>query len=149
LTPVAALEEGTAWMETVPRTNVTIVDVASRAGVGVATVSRVLNGHTSVRPATRARVLDAIAALDYRPSSVARSLSLGKSMVVAVVLPWFTPASAIERVRGIIAGVTGSAYDVMLFDVESVTVEDPHAEERVAMSKYPTQQARGRVLHRG
>ena len=106
-------------METVPRTNVTIVDVASRAGVGVATVSRVLNGHTSVRPATRARVLDAIAALDYRPSSVARSLSLGKSMVVAVILPWFTPASAVERVRGIIAGVTGSAYDVMLFDVES------------------------------
>jgi hypothetical protein len=35
------------------------------------------------------------------------------------VLPWFTPASAVERVRGMIAGVIGSGYDVMLFDVES------------------------------
>src|SRR3954447_8608103 len=106
-------------MEALPPTRSTIVDVATRAGVGVATVSRVLNGHSSVRPATRARVLDAIAALDYRPSSVARSLSLGKTMVVAVVLPWFTSPSAVERVRGIVAGVADSPYDVMLFDVES------------------------------
>jgi DNA-binding LacI/PurR family transcriptional regulator len=64
-------------------------------------------------------VLDAIAALDYRPSSLARSLSLGKTMVVAVILPWFTSASAVERVRGIVAGVAESPYDLMLFDVES------------------------------
>jgi LacI family transcriptional regulator len=106
-------------MEALPSTRATIVDVATRASVGVATVSRVLNGHSNVRPATRARVLDAIAALDYRPSSVARSLSLGKTMVVAVVLPWFTSPSAVERVRGIVAGVADSPYDVMLFDVES------------------------------
>src|SRR5205823_13889307 len=95
-------------MEALPATRVTIVDVATRAGVGVATVSRVLNGHSNVRPATRARILDAIDALDYRPSSLARSLSLGKTMVVAVVLPWFTSPSAVERVRGIIAGVSES-----------------------------------------
>lgn len=106
-------------MEPVPSPHSTIADVAARAGVGVATVSRVLNGHSNVRPATRARVLDAIAALDYRPSALARSLSLGKTMVVAVVLPWFTSPSAVERVRGIVAGVADSPYDVMLFDVES------------------------------
>jgi DNA-binding LacI/PurR family transcriptional regulator len=106
-------------MEALPSTRVTIVDVATRASVGVATVSRVLNGHSNVRPATRARVLDAIAALDYRPSSLARSLSLGKTMVVAVVLPWFTSPSAVERVRGIVAGLAESPYDLMLFDVES------------------------------
>ena len=39
--------------------------------------------------------------------------------------------------------------NVMLFDTTSVAVDDPHADERVAMSSYPTQQARGRVLHRG
>jgi DNA-binding LacI/PurR family transcriptional regulator len=102
-----------------PTTHATIVDVATRAGVGVATVSRVLNGHSNVRPTTRARVLDAIAALNYRPSSLARSLSLGKTMVIAVVLPWFTSPSAVERVRGIVAGVAESPYDLMLFDVES------------------------------
>src|SRR4051795_11627609 len=106
-------------MEALPPTRATIVDVATRAGVGVATVSRVLNGRSNVRPATRAHVLDAIAELDFRPSSLARSLSLGKTMVVAVVLPWFTSPSAVERVRGIVAAVAESPYDVMLFDFES------------------------------
>ena len=55
-----------------------IADVAALAGVGVATVSRVLNGHVGVRPSTRERVVEAIEALNYRPSSLARSLSLGK-----------------------------------------------------------------------
>jgi DNA-binding LacI/PurR family transcriptional regulator len=96
-----------------------IADVAARAGVGVATVSRVLNGHASVRPSTRDRVLDAIRALNYRPSSVARNLSLQRTMVVGAVLPWFTNPSAVQRVRGIVEGLSSSAYDLMVFDVES------------------------------
>lgn len=96
-----------------------IADVAARAGVGVATVSRVLNGHASVRPATRERVLEAIRALNYRPSSVARSLSLQRTMVIGALLPWFTNPSAVQRVRGIVDGLTGSPYDLMVFDIES------------------------------
>jgi LacI family transcriptional regulator len=96
-----------------------IADVAARAGVGVATVSRVLNGHASVRPATRERVLDAIRALNYRPSSVARNLSLQRTMVVGALLPWFTNPSAVQRVRGIVDGLSGSPYDLMVFDIES------------------------------
>jgi DNA-binding LacI/PurR family transcriptional regulator len=93
--------------------------VAARAGVGVATVSRVMNGSASVRPATRERVLDAIKALNYRPSSVARSLSLQRTMVVAALLPWFTNPSAVQRVRGIVEGLSTSRYDLMVFDIES------------------------------
>lgn len=96
-----------------------MADVAARAGVGVATVSRVVNGHVNVRPATRQRVLEAIAALDYRPSTLARNLSLGRSHAIGVVVPFFTSASAVERIRGIVAGLAGSAYDLMLLDVES------------------------------
>jgi len=96
-----------------------IADVAARAGVGVATVSRVLNGHVNVRPATRDRVLDAIRALNYRPSSVARNLSLQRTMVVGALLPWFTNPSAVQRVRGIVDGLSGSPYDLMVFDIES------------------------------
>ena len=82
-----------------------IADVAARAGVGVATVSRVLNGHASVRPATRDRVQDAIRALNYRPSSVARNLSLQRTMVVGrrpplVHQPVGRPARARDR-RGV------------------------------------------------
>jgi DNA-binding LacI/PurR family transcriptional regulator len=96
-----------------------IADVAARAGVGVATVSRVINGSGSVRPATRDRVLEAVRALNYRPSSIARSLSLQRSMVVAALLPWFTNPSAVQRVRGIVEGLSSSDYDLMVFDIES------------------------------
>ena len=96
-----------------------IADVAARAGVGVATVSRVLNGHSGVRPSTHDRVVEAIEALNYRPNSLARSLSLQRTMVVAALLPWFTNPSAVQRVRGIVDGMSGSGYDLMVFDIES------------------------------
>ncbi len=96
-----------------------IADVAARAGVGVATVSRVLNGRGGVRPSTRERVIEAIEALNYRPSSLARGLSLRRTMVVAALLPWFTNPSAVQRVRGIVDGLSGSTYDLMVFDIES------------------------------
>jgi DNA-binding LacI/PurR family transcriptional regulator len=96
-----------------------IADVAALAGVGVATVSRVLNGRKGVRPRTRERVFEAIEALNYRPSPLARSLSLQRTMVVAALLPWFTNPSAVQRVRGIVDGLSASEYDLMVFDIES------------------------------
>lgn len=106
-------------MEALSSTPARIADVAALAGVGEATVSRVLNGRANVRPQTRDKVLEAIRTLNYRPSSVARNLSLGRTMVIAVVLPWFTNPSAVERVRGIVAAIDASPYELMLFDVES------------------------------
>lgn len=53
----------------------TISDVARRAGVSPMTVSRVINGETNVRPATRDTVNDAITALNYQPNSAARLLA--------------------------------------------------------------------------
>jgi LacI family transcriptional regulator/LacI family repressor for deo operon, udp, cdd, tsx, nupC, and nupG len=106
-------------MEAVPATTARIADVAAYAGVGVATVSRVLNGHANVAADTRERVLDAIKALDYRPSAVARNLSLKRTMVIGVVTPFLTNPSPIERVRGIVTALGESPYDLALFDVES------------------------------
>ena len=40
-------------------------------------------------------------------------------MVVAALLPWFTNPSAVQRVRGIVDGLSGSQYDLMVFDIES------------------------------
>jgi DNA-binding LacI/PurR family transcriptional regulator len=102
-----------------PASPARIADVAALAGVGVATVSRVLNGRGGVRPTTELRVAEAIKALNYRPSSLARSLSLKRTMVVAALLPWFTNPSAVERVRGIVEGLSSSEYDLMVFDIES------------------------------
>jgi DNA-binding LacI/PurR family transcriptional regulator len=106
-------------METVPSGPARIADVAAQAGVGIATVSRVLNGRANVAEGTRERVLEAIRALDYRPSSVARNLSLKRTLVVGVVIPFLTEASQVERLRGIVTALGTSAYDLALFDVES------------------------------
>ena len=60
----------------------TIAQVARHAGVGVATVSRVLNGSPAVREQTRQRVLEAIAELGYAPNPAARALSTGRTLSV-------------------------------------------------------------------
>src|SRR3954449_12569939 len=106
-------------MESLPTISATIADVANRAGVGVATVSRVLNRRPNVRAETRAKVLDAIEALDYRPSPLARNLSLRRTHVIGVVVPFFTSPSAVERVRGVASVLARSPYDLMLFDIEA------------------------------
>src|ERR1700757_5207780 len=106
-------------METVPSGPARIADVAALAGAGEGTVSRALHGGSNVPSATRTSVLDAIGTLDYRPSPVARILSLGRTMVIAVVLPWFTSPSAVARVRGVVEALSGSPYDLMVFDVEA------------------------------
>jgi len=96
----------------------TIAEVAKRAGVGVATVSRVLNASPAVRDQTRQRVLDAIADLDYAPNAAARALSTGRTESVGVVAPFFTRPSVMERLRGVSHVLAGSRYQLVLFDVE-------------------------------
>ena len=105
---------------------VTIADVAAAAGVGAGTVSRVLNNSPRVRTETRARVLAAIDHLDYRPSPLARGLSRGRPQTLGVVVPFFTHASAVERLRGVVAGIEASRYDLVLFNVESPVHRDEH-----------------------
>jgi DNA-binding LacI/PurR family transcriptional regulator len=62
-----------------------MADVARHAGVSHQTVSRVLNGHPNVSPATRAGVLAAIRALGYRPNAAARTLVTGRTNVLGVI----------------------------------------------------------------
>ncbi|HEX6424479.1 MAG TPA: LacI family DNA-binding transcriptional regulator [Acidimicrobiales bacterium] len=104
----------------------TIADVAARAGVGAGTVSRVLNDSPRVSESTRARVLAAIEVLDYRPNPLARGLSRGRCQTVGVVVPFFTHASAVERVRGVVSALDASDYDLVLFNVESPLHRDEH-----------------------
>ena len=73
-----------------------IADVAAAAGVGVGTVSRVLNNSPHVSAETRAKVEAAIAQLDYRPSPTARALSAGRSTAVCLVVPPFTNPGVAE-----------------------------------------------------
>ena len=65
----------------------TIKDVARLAGVGLGTASRVISGKGSVSPATLAKVRQAIAELDFRPSHAARALLSGSSRMIGVYIP--------------------------------------------------------------
>lgn len=67
----------------------TLKDVARLAGVGVATASRVLSGHSAVSDAAVARVSAAVSQLDYRPSSIARALSMRRSGAIGIYMPIF------------------------------------------------------------
>lgn len=73
-----------------------IRDVAKAAGVSHQTVSRVINGHPSLRDSTRQRVLDAMQALQFRPNRAARSLVTSRSGLIGVLVTngtYFGPAS--------------------------------------------------------
>ncbi|GIK58559.1 MAG: LacI family DNA-binding transcriptional regulator [Chloroflexi bacterium] len=100
--------------------NATIRDVAKRAGVGVGTVSRVLNDSTAVSSATRQKVQTAIAELNYSPSPIARRLSLGRTMTIGVIAPFFIRPSYVERLRGVEAALSNSEYDFIIYNVETV-----------------------------
>ena len=65
----------------------TIKEVAQRAGVSVATVSYVLNDSRKVRPETEQRVLLAAKTLGYFPNNAARSLVVGRSSIVGLIVP--------------------------------------------------------------
>jgi DNA-binding LacI/PurR family transcriptional regulator len=98
-------------------------DVAVIAGVSHQTVSRVLNDHPSVRPETRARVLDAIARLGYRRNSAARTLVTRRSAIIGVVTsssalfgPTSTMVALEEAARD--AGYFVSVATIRTFDAE-------------------------------
>ncbi len=110
-------------MEAVPnKTNdtrsTTISEVAKRAGVGVGTVSRVLNDAPGVADETRRRVQRVIKDLDYQPSQVARNLSTGRTSTIAALVPFVTHPSSVERLRGFVKVLTEQRYDLALYDVE-------------------------------
>jgi LacI family transcriptional regulator len=137
---------------------VTIADVAAHAGVGAGTVSRVLNDSPRVSDSTRARVLAAIELLDYRPNPLARGLSRGRCQTLGVVVPFFTHASAVERLRGVAAALDGSRYDLVLFNVESPVHRDEHfatltrrdrADGLLIMSLPPPPQSLARLAEAG
>ncbi len=102
----------------------TIRDVARIAGVGLGTVSRVINNSPQVSAATRQRVLAAIEALDYRPSPIARRLSLGKTLTIGAIAPFFTRPAIVERLRGVELAIAGTEYDLLVFNVESMERRD-------------------------
>ena len=108
------------------RMKYTMRDVARLAGVSTSTVSAVVNSSVPVSPERKMRVQDAMAALDYQPDAIARSLKTGKSNVIGVVVPDITNAFYPEVVRGAEEAAQRAGYSVLLCD----SSEDYRSEDR-------------------
>lgn len=107
-----------------PPKGVTIADVAARAGVSLSTVSRALNGNPTVDAALVERVKDAAAALEYTASPVARSLVLGRTQTVAVVVPDLGNPTFQAILRGLSRAAAADDYHVLVADsAESIDEE--------------------------
>lgn len=108
----------------------TMKDVAARAGVGLKTVSRVVNGEPGVTPETERRVQEAIDALNFRRNDSARVLRKGRTASVGLVLedladPFYGPLSrAVEEVA--------RTHGALLINGSSA--EDPERERELALA---------------
>lgn len=95
---------------------VSMADVAARAGVSTATVSRSLRG-SAVSSRTRERVLKAAAELQYVPSPAASRLASGRTRSVAVVVPFATRWFFAEVLAGAERVLREASFDLLLYNV--------------------------------
>lgn len=96
----------------------TIKDVAERAGVGLGTVSRVLNGSGYVSEKAQQKVWEAIKQLGYIPNGVARSMVTKRSYTLGVVLPDFTNPFFPRLARGIENEARKQGYTIIMVDTD-------------------------------
>jgi DNA-binding LacI/PurR family transcriptional regulator len=99
---------------------VTIYEVAERAGVSIATVSHVLNRPDRVGASTRERVLDVVDELGFTPKHTAVSLARKGVGRIGVLAPFTSYGSYARRLAGVLEACTGRNLDVVVFDVPSV-----------------------------
>src|SRR3954471_8109430 len=106
---------------------VTIADVAKKAGVSRATVSRVLNGQDTVDPVLAERVHRVSRRLGYYPSAIAQGLARGASHTVGVVVPDLANPFFPEVVKALTVAAGADGFSVVVADSD----EDAAAELRL------------------
>jgi LacI family transcriptional regulator len=92
----------------------TIKDIAKKAGVSYATVSRALNGKYGVKPSTRERVLGVARRLGYRPNAIARGLVTRRTMTIGLIVPDIKNPFFPEVAGGVEDAAREAGYGVLL-----------------------------------
>ena len=88
--------------------------IASELGVSITTISKVLNNHDDISPATRARVMAKVEELGYRPNAVARSLTLRRTHTLGMVIPDLLHSFFAEILSGIEPVASERGYGLLL-----------------------------------
>jgi LacI family transcriptional regulator len=101
---------------------VTIRDVADRAGVSVATVSKVINQRYGVAAATFAKVRSVIDELGYESSLVARSMRNHRTNVIGVLVCDIEPFSA-ELLKGAARAIRGAGYEFIVYSARASSTD--------------------------
>jgi LacI family transcriptional regulator len=110
---------------------VTIYDVAKAAGVSVKTVSRVINNERWVQAETRERVLQTIRALDFHPSTLARSLVANRTRTIGLVVPTVSNPFFAHGIDGCVAVADERGYALSLASSGIDPVDPAHETRRV------------------
>ena len=121
--------------------SMTMKRIAAELGVSVTTVSKVLNDQPDIGSETRARVLQHVERLGYRPNAVARSLSLKRTHTLGVVIPDLMHSFFVEIVAGIEPVMSPRGYGLLLCS----SGENP-AKERSELEMLRARQVDGIVL---
>src|SRR5687767_5766624 len=95
---------------------VTVIDVARQAGVSSATVSRVLNGNTTVTAEMRERVTAAVKRLDFRPNPMAQGLRKGQTNTVALLVD-IAQTHFAELTMQLQAALEENGIDLLLYNL--------------------------------
>ncbi len=98
---------------------VTIRDVARAAGVSPGTASRAMNNSPLVTEDTRRLVLEAAQRLNYQPNIMARRLSLGQTLTIAILAPFFTRPAFVARLQGIVQALQDTSYDLLIHNIDN------------------------------
>ncbi|QDP95363.1 LacI family transcriptional regulator [Microlunatus elymi] len=101
-----------------PRTRATIKQVAEHAGVSETTVSHVLSGNRPVAESTQERVRRAVREVGYRPSSIARSLRISRSMTVSLIIPDLTNPFYTVLARGLADELDAQGYRLTICNTD-------------------------------
>jgi LacI family transcriptional regulator len=119
----------------------TMKRIAGELGVSITTVSKVLNNHDDISPATRARVMAKVEELGYRPNAVARSLTLRRTHTLGIVIPDLMHSFFVEVIAGIEPVASERGYGLLLCS----SGENP-AKERSELQLLHGRQVDGIVL---
>lgn len=106
------------------RREVSMADVAAAAGVSGQTVSRVANGRDNVDSETRARVLEVMGRLGYRPNSAARALRSGRFRSIGVIMFSLSSYGNTRTLDAVASVAAAAGYSITLITVESATQSD-------------------------